>query len=88
MKLIRMVASGEYSDYHIHGLVTVDCQDSTVWLRDRLTEYLDAHPNEREPYSGSTREFYQWLLARPDVSEVTFEELYIGAYGNLEASVR
>lgn len=86
-KLIRMVSSGEYSDYGIHGLCLVDCEDGVTWLRERHEEYVAEHPDEKGSHSLSEQQFYNWLLQH-GATAVEFQEWYLGAYGTFEPAVR
>ena len=93
MKLVRLVSSGEYSDYNIHGLLVVGCADGKEWLDRTLAKFLELHPLETDVsvhigWNANLVSFYKFILEQPEVSTVEFEEWHIGAYNELVASVR
>jgi hypothetical protein len=87
MKLVRMVTSEDYSDFSIHGLFVVDCEDSAAWLAQRLEEWLALHPDQRGRYHGRTQEFVDWLVLHHGLESIQFEEWHLGSYNTFKIRV-
>jgi len=80
-KRLMMLTAGAYSDY---GVLCVVDWLSDVEPRLALCAFLDAHPEQKEPYHFEDDQFVAWLLANGYAEEVHTDEFHVGDYGTAD----
>lgn len=53
-----------------------------------LTEYLDAHPEEKPRYRFKQYRFVAWVCRKGYATDLECEEFHLGCYSPEEASVK
>ena len=74
-----MFSSGEYDDYSVLGYFEVP---GLNWVRDKLQQWLESNPNDRNMYCFREGAFVEWLSHQEECKQIDngFTECYLGAY--------
>lgn len=78
---LLMMDHGEYSDYSVTGFFVVLKDFKPM---DKLSEYLDSRPKQKEHYEFERHEFLAWLISLGLLMEIDYDTLYLGSYGSAD----